>query len=205
VLNDDLVAASSRQRGGVTLFFTGVMLLMTAGGAAAALHFMLSSRQALSHRLDHEIAFRAAEVALLDAESDMLRAAQGGQQSERLDRWPIPGRCGEGPQRGLCVPALGVAPIWQPWLDRTKAADAIGIALGAFSSATLPGLPGNVAGSTTLPRYVVELLPERAAGERIGSNGVGDGMGPGPRLRITALGQGRDPAVRVVLQTVLQL
>jgi Tfp pilus assembly protein PilX len=205
VLNEDLPAATRQQHGGVTLLFIGVMLLMTAGSAAAALHFILSSRQALSHRLDHEIAFRAAEVALLDAESDMLRAAQGSPRSERLARWPIPGHCGEGAQRGLCVPAQGLAPIWQPWLDRTEVAGAIGLALGAFSNATLPALPGNVAGSTTPPRYVIELLPERAVGDRIDPNGVRGGMGLGPRLRITALGQGRNPAVRVVLQTIVQL
>lgn len=192
-------------RGGVTLLVTGVLLSMSAAAVAATQYFLLSGRQALSHRLDREIAFRAAEVALLDAEADVLAVASGTARADRFDQWPAPGHCGQDRQRGLCMPASGAAAgmsaVWRPWLDRSRPADGIGVALGTFTAATLPAMPAGVAGATTLPRYVVELLPVHAAGERIDT---ATAMAR-PRLRITALGRGRDPAVRVVLQTIVQL
>lgn len=208
MLRQGAVPARAGHGGGVTLLVTGVLLSMSAAVVAAALYVVLSGRQALSDRLDREIAFRAAEVALLDAEADVFGAASGAARGERLDHWPAPGRCGEGPQRGLCVPgprvgkvtAASMYPIWQPWLDRTRPEDRIGVTLGTFTGATLPVMPAGVAGPTVLPRYVVELLPRHASGERIDAPMAM----PRPRLRITAMGQGRDPSVRVVLQTIVQ-
>jgi Tfp pilus assembly protein PilX len=201
-------AGSARHHGGATLLFVGVMLLLTTASAAAALHFLLSNKQALAHRLDREIAFRGAEVALLDAEAELLAAAAGRDDGVRLGNWPAPGQCGSGAQLGLCRGAPDTAPVWQAWLRPERPLGDIGVPLGTFTNARLPGLPDGAAGTVTLPRYVVELISERPVGEQLEIGGVGRGgtseAARPPRLRITAVGQGRDPAVRAVLQTVLQ-
>lgn len=195
-------AGSPCHRGGATLLFAAVMLLLTTATAAAVFYFLVSNRQALSHRLDREIAFRAAEVALLDAEAELLAAAAGRDDGVRLGNWPAPGACGTGAQLGLCRPAPDMAPVWHAWLRGDGRPGDIGVPLGTFTGARLPPLPEGAAGTVVLPRYVVELTSQRPAGERLDVGG-GESVRH-PRLRITAMGQGRDPAIRVVLQTVVQ-
>ncbi|RZT41389.1 pilus assembly PilX family protein [Cupriavidus agavae] len=178
-----------RHRGAALLAFVATMLLLAGGICTAAIHFLLTGRQLASQQLDREIAFRAAEAALHDAESDLLAAATAG--GARLSAWPGRGTCGTGAQAGLCH-AEGDRRHWQPWLDGA-AVDGLGVPLGAFTGAQLPALPDDVIGATALPRYLVELR-----------DGVDAAAGIWPRMTVTAVGFGRDPAVRVVLQTEFQ-
>lgn len=193
-----------QQRGAALLAFVAMLVLLMGGLCAAATHFLLASRQLASQPLDREIAFRAAEAALLDAEADVLAAIAS--DSLRLANWPAPGTCASGGQRGICM-ADGDRRAWQPWLDGDAAGDAagdiagdiagdgtahLGVALGTFTGAQLPALPAQVIGATTLPRYLIEISDEPPA------------PGMWPRLRLVALGLGRDPDVRVVLQTEFQ-
>ncbi|MGO4325613.1 hypothetical protein AB4Z48_07300 [Cupriavidus sp. 2TAF22] len=196
-----LLNARHRAAGGTTLMLTATMLLLTATAMVAGLHFLLSARQIGTYQLDREIAFRAAETGLLDAEADLLQALRAGNAGAdaRLGTWPPAGQCGQGPRLGLCRPGVGLPPAWDDWLDARGADVATGVAMGAFTGTTLPVLPPDVAGANALPRYVVELLHERPAGEWL-TPGYASG-GPRLRFRITALGAGRDRAVRRLLQT----
>ena len=63
------------QAGGITLLFAATMLLLVAATAAAMLQMLLAGRQLAAAGRDREIAFRAAEAALLEAE---LRGAGRG-------------------------------------------------------------------------------------------------------------------------------
>ncbi len=107
------MARMLRMRGGATLLLAATLLLLAASTAAATLQFMLSTRQLATLQLDREIAFRAAEVALLDGEADLLAAAAGGGRPDRLDPLPARGTCGKGMQAGVCMPAPGSMPVWQ--------------------------------------------------------------------------------------------
>jgi Tfp pilus assembly protein PilX len=181
------------------------MLLLIVATTMAGLHFLLSSRQLAAYQLDREIAFRAAETALLDAEAELLEALRAGASGSntRLAAWPPPGQCGHGAQRGLCRPAANAPPPWDDWLGSRRPERVTGIALGTFSGVTLPELPRGAAGANTMPRYIVELLHERPPGEWLGAD-YAAGVGPRPRFRITALGMGRDAAVSSLLQSEFQ-
>lgn len=179
-----------RHRGAALMTFVATLMLLIAGIGAASVHFLLTGRQLASHQLDREIAFRAAEAALRDAEADLIAATASS--SDRLSAWPAPGTCGSGPQAGICR-ADDDGRAWQSWLDGA-ASDSAGIPLGSITGATLPELPADVIGATTLPRYLIELSddPDSPA------------AGMWPRMAIVALGIGRDPSIRVVLQTEFQ-
>ena len=195
----------SRAGGSTTLLLTATMLLLVVATTKAGLHFLLSSRQVIAYQLEREIAFRAAETALLDAEAELLEALRAGATGAdaRLAAWPLAGQCGRGAQQGLCRPAANSPPPWEDWLASHRPDEATGIALGTFSGATLPGLPAGTAGVSTMPRYVVELLHERPPGEWLRPD-YAVGTGQRLRFRITALGKGRDLAVRSLLQSEFQ-
>ncbi|WP_029045454.1 pilus assembly protein [Cupriavidus sp. amp6] len=192
----------ARQSGAATLLLCGTMLLLVLLLAAATLQMLMAGRQLTVMQLDREIAFRAAEVALLDGEADLLAAAAGKGQSGRLDPMPEPGHCGTGLQAGICLPAAGGTPVWQPWLLAGADADAVGVPLGRFTGATLPVLPPGTAGTRDLPRYVAELLDQAPAGHAVADSPATSQ--PGPRIRITAIGFGRSRAVRAVVQSEVQ-
>jgi Tfp pilus assembly protein PilX len=59
----------------------------------------------------------------------------------------------------------------------------------------MPDLPEGVAGATHPPRYLIEVLDHHQTLA---------GTTQWPRFRMTALGLGRDPSVRVLLQTEFQ-
>ncbi|WP_223851307.1 pilus assembly protein PilX [Cupriavidus pauculus] len=177
-----------RRGGGIgTLAFVSLLLMLTASSCFAAMHLLRVGQLLASRHIDREIAMHAAEVALLDAEADVLAAlAQGG---GRLLQWPDAGTCVEGAGRGLCVPGRDMPPVWWRWLDGQPLAEAA--TFGTFTGARMPELPDGVAGAATLPCYVLEP--------------IGDGMpGHRPRFRVTALGFGRDPRVRVLVQSEFQ-
>ncbi|QEZ47495.1 pilus assembly protein [Cupriavidus oxalaticus] len=182
------------QAGGITLLFAATMLLLVAATAAAMLQMLLAGRQLAAAGRDREIAFRAAEAALLEAEAELLAAAGGS--DDRFGQWPAAGECGRGAQAALCNTAHAGTPVWQPWLHGL----ATGLALGVPASgvAVVPGatLPDAFAGSYTAPRYVAELLDDGPV--------LDEGRPALPRLRITAVGFGRSPAVRAVVQSIVQ-
>ncbi|MGT2494069.1 hypothetical protein ACU4GD_35160 [Cupriavidus basilensis] len=164
------------------------MLLLVVATTLAGLHFLLSSRQVTAYQLEREIAFRAAETALLDAEEGTAggaarRRCRGRRAPCRVAAaWPVRHRSATGAVPGL---AANSPPPWEEWLAARRPDEATGIALGTFSGITLPGLPAGTAGVDTLPRYVVELLHERPPGEWLGADYA---AGAGPRLRFLHYG-----------------
>ena len=187
-----------RMHGGAVLLFASTLLLLAVFTAAAALQFLLSTRRLATLQLDREIAFRAAEVALLDGEADLLIAASGSGPPGRLDPLPASGTCGTGMQAGVCVPASDSMPIWQAWLAGTGPADDVGVPFGTFTGNAMPRLPEGIAGTSVSPRYVAELIGDAAASS-------GYGLQPAaPRFRVTAIGFGRSRDTTAVVQSVIQ-
>lgn len=188
MLNMSLV---QHQGGTGMLPFISVMLIMTTAACMAALHALAAGHVMVAGHLDRQLAFRAAEVALLDAEADILAALAPG--SMRQAHWLAAEGCGEQAQLGVCRHTTdGTPPPWHRWLDgEIAAATTLGVAFGTLSGARMPQLPAGVVGVTTPPRYLLEILSEGTAGTL-------------PRFRVTALGTGRDPAVQVLLQTEFQ-
>ncbi len=186
------------QAGAVTLLLCGTLLLMVVLIAAATLQMLLSGRQLAVMQRERELAFRAAEAALRDGEAELLAAAASPDTQDRLGLWPAPGRCGSGQQAGLCRPALAGPPVWQPWLRADAEVDAIGVPLGRFTGAALPA----DAAVQEPPRYVAEILDEAPASQ--GAPDPASALASPPRMRVTAVGFGRNRAVRALLQSVIQ-
>ncbi|MFJ4289014.1 hypothetical protein ACIP1U_04370 [Cupriavidus sp. NPDC089707] len=182
------------QAGGITLLFAATMLLLVSATAAAILQMLLAGRQLAVAGRDREIAFRAAEAALLEAEAEVLAAT--GSQGDRLDQWPAAGQCSGGAQAWLCNTANARTPVWQPWLDGSATGLAIGVPVSTSAGVPEAFVPEAVAGSHTAARYVAELLDDGPL--------IDEGRPALPRLRITAVGFGRTPAVRAVVQSVIQ-
>ncbi|QYY32360.1 MULTISPECIES: pilus assembly PilX family protein [Cupriavidus] len=178
--------------------FAATLLLLAVLTATATLQFLLSSRQLAGLQLDREIAFRAAEVALLDGEADLMAAMAGNGPPDRLDPVPASGACGRGMQAGICVPATGSLPVWQAWLSGTASADDIGVPFGTFTGKTMPVLPQGIAGTTIPPRYIAEWVGDGAAPMEYGRQTAM------PRLRVTAIGFGRNRDITAVVQSVIQ-
>lgn len=178
---------AGRHGGAVTLAMITAMLASITAMAMAVLSLLLVGRQTILLRLEREIAFRSAEMALADAEADLL-AALRDPAPVRLAPLPRAGHCGAGVQQGICVPDAVADPPWQTWLRPGMAvAPDPGVAFGAMTAAHMPDIPADLAGGNVPPRYLIEALPASGAAR--------------PLFRITALGHGRDAAVRVVLQT----
>lgn len=170
-----------------TLAFVSLLLMLTASSCFAAMHLLSVGQILASRQVDREIAMRAAEVALIDAEADVLAAlAQGG---GRLLHWPAAGHCSEGVGQGLCIPTHDAPPSWWRWLDGQDVAEAA--TFGTFTGASLPVLPAGVTGATMPPRYLLEPISDGLPGQL-------------PRFRATALGFGRHAGVRVLLQSEFQ-
>lgn len=171
-----------RQRGAAlatVLFLMLAVLMMSLSSTRAA----LSAAKAARSERDRQVAFAAAEAALLDAERDIDGAA--GPSSARSaifaanDAGAFMERCaGRAERSGLCrAEAAQGIPVWQA----TDLAGERAVEYGRFSGRALPTGAGLL--PARLPRYLIELLP-----------------GSQPRYRITAIGFGADAATVVVLQ-----
>ncbi|HEY1042792.1 MAG TPA: pilus assembly protein [Telluria sp.] len=176
----------------VTLFLVVAVLAI---GIAAAQAALSAEKQARSER-DRQVALLAAEAALRDAERDI----EGGATPARTVLF-APGSttgfvagCGrrEQPNAGLCMRTSPV-PAWQSVDLAATGEEARAVAYGAFTGAVMA--TGGGAAPSRPPRYIIEALPVRRAGE--------DASAPMPNVyRITAMGFGARASTRVVLQSV---
>ncbi|TWG86249.1 Tfp pilus assembly protein PilX [Cupriavidus gilardii J11] len=199
--------------GAVTLLTVVAMLSVLLATASAMASLMIVAHHTVYWRLEREIAFRGAEVALADAEAD-LNAAFEDPRHRRLSPLPVPGMCGTGMQQGLCMASARAAPPWQNWLaPDTPGSENIGVAVGRFTGAQVPPIAGDAGGGARSPRYLVEVLGRTAhaplAPASLPDPAAARGSQREPdrapkwatfAFRITAIGYGRDPAVRAVLQ-----
>lgn len=153
---------------------------------------------------DRQAAFEAAELALRDAERDLLGVCVVNGCTPRSptiegltgfgDGTGTPGRCSG---LGLCLPAGGRPNF--PLIDRTILAGTADVSwgravtLGTYTHPTTPELRG----VARLPAYVIEGLCLE------GSSGAGAGAGVCSPVtyRLTAIGYGQRPETQVVLQS----
>lgn len=179
----------------VVLLLLVVASLLGAGGAQIAL---MAERGARNDR-DAQIAWQAAEAALLDAELDIhgpaadSRHALLGTLSSTSDFLPGCGSSDDGPRRvGLCAVSETGKPAWLT-VDFTRSgSDARTVRFGQFTGRSFAAGDSGIQPSRA-PRYVIEAIAD-----------------PGNRdlssvtylYRVTAMGFGPNPDVRVVIQTI---
>jgi type IV pilus assembly protein PilX len=166
--------STSAQRGAVLLLTMVILILVTLLGVTAMKTSLLQEKMS-GGNTDKGLAFQAAEMALRDAESHITTGLSSAS--------PFSAGC----EAGLCL-----APE-----DGSLAADTVdwdSDAVLAYGDGTGASDLGNVA---TQPRYIIEMLPRMPAppGESLSVKSKGTAY------RITALGFGRQPGTRVMLQT----
>ena len=194
---------STRQRG-FSLITTLILLMVVSGLGIAASQMVLMSERTSRFDRDAQIAFQAAEAALIDAELDI----QGSKDLAgiyivsglRMDKFEPKNKvnfsagCGTGPLRGLCAPAeAGQKPVWYQVDFTDESANAKTVKFGEFTGREFAvgatGIRPEIA-----PRYIVEVIRDPATA-----------ASPADVLyRITAMGFGPRKKTQIVLQVVFR-
>jgi type IV pilus assembly protein PilX len=183
----------------VALFMLIAILLLGASAAQLA----LQGEKAARAERDREIAFYAAEEALMDAENDIEGSLAALERSAMFEPDGTPGfvdGCGDGTagaNLGLCTRAAdGDAPAWQNIdVSDDAAGSTRSVPYGAFTGASMQTGEGFL--PFRRPRYMIEALPYTQEGEDAGPEG------PAQRhfFRVTSIGFGPRETSQVVLQS----
>lgn len=188
---------------GVTLVVVLVLLIASALLGVSAAVIALQTEKAARGDRDRQIAFEAAEAALIDAQRDieaagsaapnarpLVMAADSGLGFPALDQVSVcnSGGPANGPGYGLCRrPLLSTAASWPA---EGLANASISVTYGQFTGQQFPsgrpGLPNRP------PRYVIELMPYVQPGRSVQTQSFG--------YRISAIGFGTSADTQVVLQ-----
>lgn len=168
----------------VSLLMLTVILLL----GISTTQITLQSEQASRNDRDRQIAFQAAEAALIDAQMDL-------EGSRKKHVFPKNARVGfsancttAGDYVGLCQAApAGTQPVWEK-VNFLK--DAPSVPYGKFTGRIFQGGQGVL--PARAPRYIIESLPYIKAGEDIDST----------IYRITSIGFGMRITTQVVLQAI---
>ncbi|WP_332847963.1 pilus assembly PilX family protein [Massilia sp. S19_KUP03_FR1] len=166
-----------RQRG-AALVSALVLMVAVLIIAFSSVHAALSDAHSARHERDRQVALRAAEAALLDAERDVADTPATAPRFAALAGPGFIDGCGKAgsDNHGLCTRAA--PPSWQ--VIDLAGDDAALVAYGTFTMRDLPGVAQQ-------PRYLIEMIPLSPVYGRF--------------YRITALGFGQRTSTRVVLQS----
>lgn len=195
--------AAHREAGFSLIVVLLLLVVVTVLGVGAAQLSSVNELGARSDR-DHEVAFQAAEAALIDAELDVFGPNRDGRARHCLfddrDISPFAPGCGRQGARnhGLCAAAdPGAMPAWMK-ADLSPESET-SVAYGTFTGQNHAAVSG---GSAAPPRYVIEAMRNRGGWEanRLASASAGDTT---HIFRVTAIGFGVRKETRVVLQTTL--
>ncbi len=186
---------------GVALVTALLMLVAVAMLGLSAAQLALQGEKASRNDRDHQIAFQAAEAALLDAELDIRGSPIASRSRSSLfnpksTQGFVPG-CGKGANNrflGLCESSATATPDWLLVDLQEVAANKVRtVAYGTFTGRVFPIGQGSL--PSQLPRYLIEILPDRTPGL------PADGAQPRFLYRITAIGFGVRHQTKVVLQS----
>ncbi|MGJ7508959.1 pilus assembly PilX family protein [Variovorax sp. GT1P44] len=195
--------APHRQAGFSLIVVLLLLIVLTALGVGAAQLSLVNELGARSDR-DTEIAFQAAEAALIDAEIDVLGPNPG--TASRLCAFRpkdgsafVAGCGGPGNAQGLCAAAAaGATPAWMTAdLSPTSRNS---VEYGRFTGQRYA--TGAGAMPAALPRYVIEVLRSNGGWQLNRMENAGAGAASNI-FRVTAIGFGVREETQVVLQTNL--
>ncbi len=206
-------ARLQRRSAGFALITSLIMLLVITILALGGARLALDSKRISRNQRDNSIAFQAAEAALRDAERDIQDA--GAVSTSRSDNFvrtsnqpfPSSGCYTGGPEnarpdrkRGLCATTDEANPIWNIVSWKDSGSDSQTVGYGDFTGATFPVGQGVL--PSQRPRYIIEALVDRDAGQRADKTGGNDNdLSPSYIFRITAVGWGPYGSAPVMLQS----
>lgn len=190
------------QRGISLVMVMLILVVVSVLGVGAAQIAIMSERGARNDR-DQQIAWQAAEAALVDAEFDMRDPAPATSRQSLFDaknQVAFFSGCGTaasvagGNSLGLCALNSAGKPAWLAVDFTTINAAATTTALGAFTGRSFAS-GGLGIQPAQLPRYVIEVLPDP----------VGDASNPKLIYRVTAMGFGPRKDIQAVLQMIYRI
>lgn len=186
------------QQGGFSLIVTMILLVIVAIMGISASQLTLLTEKATRFDRDQQIAFQAAEAALLDAEfdirgSDLITGDRENTFSSK-DTVGFTEGCGTGSDRGKCTPSsVGTKPIWFLVDFTDTGINAKTVEYGDFTSRTYSfGTAG--ARSEIAPRYIIEAIPDPTPGASLGSI----------LFRATSMGFGPHKETQAVVQMIFR-
>lgn len=190
---------------GMTLVATLLILLVVLMLGSAASQIAIQGEKSSRNDRDHQIAFQAAEAALLDAEIDIEHSPDiSKSRSELFSSASAIGfpaeagaACGSGEQNsylGLCrYSEIGALPVWHVvnFLDDV-ASTTSSVPYGRFTGQSFHTANGSL--PIKPPRYIIELMHYKIPGAQLDEKSY--------FYRITAVGFGARENTQVALQTV---
>ena len=191
---------TAQRHRGFSLITTLILLVVVTIIGIGAAQIALQSEKSTRYARDSQIAFQAAEAALLDAEFDIRGPnSSSGQRLASFVTGSVVGfvdGCGVGTQRGLCTPSLeGQKPIWYGVDFQDESSGAKTVKFGEFTGRTLStgtsGIRPEIA-----PRYIIEVIPDPTPGSNASTK---------PTLyRVTAMGFGPRKSAQAVAQMIFR-
>ena len=191
----------ARRRGATLVYVLCLLVIILLLGISAA-QMALQGEQSARGERDRQIAFQAAEEALVDAQNDIEGFPGAPGRSSLFAPGSAAGfadGCGEAGALGLCLPAPPDGPaLWlSADLDGAEAGSRA-VPYGRFTGAVMQTGQGFL--PSRRPRYLIELLPFHQPGTDAGA--AAGGLTTASYVyRITAIGFGAQESTQVVLQT----
>ncbi|WP_313074739.1 PilX N-terminal domain-containing pilus assembly protein [Melaminivora sp.] len=183
---------------GVSLIVVLVILAITSILGVSAAHLSMMTERGARNDRDMQMAWQAAEAALMDAELDLTSPARNGRavafENHDFSLFVEQGCGATGPGKGLCdARQVGGRPLWLS-ID-LAAQDAPATQYGEFTGSEFASGPQGLRPAGK-PRYLIEALPDR----------TGDASGPARRFvyRVTALGFGPREDIQAVVQMLFR-
>lgn len=199
VLSTQAFMGTTKERGSSLIMIMIILAVTSILGIAGIKISMMSERGARNDR-DQQMAWEAAEAALLDAEQDISSPSSTRRSifTPVTDEQAFVQGCGKtGNSRGLCAMAITGHPVWlTAGFDFSDtSSDAPSTAYGTFTGRTF------AAGSTGIrpfqaPRYVIEAIRDPADRDKTNFSS------PAYVYRVTAMGFGPRKDIQTVVQMI---
>lgn len=196
--------ARLRTRGFSMVIVLIILAILSLLGVAAT-QVTLQTERSSRYDRDWQIAYQAAEAALLDAEFDIR--GPNVSPANRVSLFAPDAKlgfddgCGSGELAGLCVPVNVGKPVWYTvdFLDNSGGARTV--EFGRFTGRTLDvGATG--VRPARAPRYIIEVIDDPTPGDLASDVRNQGGGAPARKVlyRVTAIGFGPREDTQAVLQ-----
>jgi type IV pilus assembly protein PilX len=181
-----------------------LLIVLMLSTSLAEIAFM--GEKAMRNERDKQIAMNAAESALNDAEKDIEHSTAAESRSAIFSSDSAEGfseSCGRGDKnsyQGLCINHEDSKKLTWLTVDIANAltntsASSSSVQFGHFTGQTMPTISAGTSQGpfpAQLPRYIIELMIDNAAGQSAKASYM---------YRITAIGFGAESATQIVLQS----
>ena len=185
---------------GFSLTTTLILLVVVTILGVGAAQLVLLAEKSTRFERDSQIAFQAAEAALLDAEFDIRGPNTSTQQRmATFVTGSVSGfvdGCGSGMAKGLCNPtAAGQKPVWYNVDFQDESTNAVTVKFGDFTGRTFVTGTSGIRPEIS-PHYIIEVIPDPTPGSNASTKAT--------LYRVTAMGFGPRKTTQAVVQMIFR-